>query len=583
MTLPPAPPQGQMYLFDSVTPPLDDGSYRLTVGTDVSTSGKTPTFTQQHYFDVVGPRFNVPQSMVAGCFPPRNGHGSFQDDLPHIVLSRRTLPWERELDPDGHIRTTPRNGASDPPVLSGPTPWVALLLFEEGEYTYLPNIPLAQAVPPAVFTWLGSPTGVTCDAVEAPRSLVEAILPLLEELQLLAHVRWVNVDDRELNTAGGDGFFAVVVSNRLPTPNAQCRAVLVSLEQRSDIVPINPPATVQGPRPGEATAVGQHPLANDRVAAAPQQPAQAQQGSQLQSGAFTLSKPPSHEFTLPTFGQATFARDTNVRLVALTSWQFTCEGPGTFEQLMQHLDVGMMGTVADPGHPALTDTGHMALSLQDRLGATEQVWYRGPLVPYQLTRDTLGPYHSADQARRATPDTGAEDISYASAFEVGRLLAAADPRLAQALMRWRREAYKQSARTSTIADIRTRISVAFPSTLAETLHTPLSPILGEAAAECVINSHPPIADPYGTLIAQAAPGLSAENVAAAWRLASTEVAEQILGGDPGSLGAVITPQATSTRADTNLAKEAADTAGLARLTAARDQALTNATIAAGGK
>ncbi len=583
MTLPPAPPQGQMYLFDSVTPPLDDGSYRLTVGTDVSTSGKTPTFTQQHYFDVVGPRFNVPQSMVAGCFPPRNGHGSFQDDLPHIVLSRRTLPWERELDPDGHIRTTPRNGASDPPVLSGPTPWVALLLFEEGEYTYLPNIPLAQAVPPAVFNWLGSPTGVTCDAVEAPRSLVEAILPSLEELQLLAHVRWVNVDDRELNTAGGDGFFAVVVSNRLPTPNAQCRAVLVSLEQRSDIVPINPPATAQGPRPGEATAVGQHPLANDRVAAAPQQPAQAQQGSQLQSGAFTLSKPPSHEFTLPTFGQATFARDTNVRLVALTSWQFTCEGPGTFEQLMQHLDVGMMGTVADPDHPALTDTGHMALSVQDRLGATEQVWYRGPLVPYQLTRDTLGPYHSADQARRATPDTGAEDISYASAFEVGRLLAAADPRLAQALMRWRREAYKQSARTSTIADIRTRISVAFPSTLAETLHTPLSPILGEAAAECVINSHPPIADPYGLLITQAAPGLSADNVAAAWQLASTEEAEQILGGDPGSLGAVITPQATSTRADTTLAKEAADTAGLARLTAARDQALTNATIAAGGK
>ncbi len=81
----------------------------------------------------------------------------------------------------------------------------------------------------------------------------------------------------------------------------------------------------------------------------------------------------------------------------------------------------MFGNVANPGHLPLSDTGHLQIALDDRLGAVEQVWYRGPLVPYQLTRDPLGPYHSADQARRVTPETGAEDISYAAAFEVGRL------------------------------------------------------------------------------------------------------------------------------------------------------------------
>jgi hypothetical protein len=185
----------------------------------------------------------VPQSLVAGRFPPSNAHGSFQDDLPHIVLGRRTLPWEREMADPSEIPVTPR-GPNDAPALTDPYPWVALLLFEEGEYTLLRNIPLEQAVPPNVFAALGSPSGITCDAVEADASLIASIMPSYEELQLLVHVRQVNTDDRELNAYGGDGFFSVVVSNRLPSPNAQCRAVLVSIEQRTDLIP---PDTVQPP------------------------------------------------------------------------------------------------------------------------------------------------------------------------------------------------------------------------------------------------------------------------------------------------------------------------------------------------
>src|SRR4029079_9977204 len=101
-------------------------------------------------------------------------------------------------------------------------------------------------------------------------------------------------------------------------------------------------------------------------------------------------------------------------------------------------------------HPAITDSGHLRIKVDDRAGVEETAWYRGPLVQYQLTRDLLGPYHSADQCRRATPETGAEDISYAAAFELGRLLAASDARLAQELMRWRREAYKPRARIHNI-------------------------------------------------------------------------------------------------------------------------------------
>jgi hypothetical protein len=562
-----------MVLYSSATPPLQNGAYRLTAEVDVAYNPSDNTadappgpLSEQHYFNVVGPRFSVPASMVAGCFPPRNAHGSFQDDLPHIVLGPRTLPWERPLALAGKIPVTPR-GPNDAPALTDPYPWVALLLFEEGEYTLLRNIPLQQALPSSVFAALGSPTGITCDAVEADESLITSILPSYEELQLLVHVRQVNTDDRELNAYGGDGFFSVVVANRLPSPNAQCRAVLVSLEQRTDLIPQDSVSVAPGPR----IQVAQAEIAAARAAVAPR-------GAAAVSAAnpFRLSKVPVHTINPDDISIIGFPSPARARLVALTSWQFTCEGPGTFRELMQELDDAMFGTVAQPGQPPLTDTGHMAVTLQDRAGAAESVLYRGPLVQYQLTRDPLGPYHSADQARRVTPESGTEDISYAAAFEVGRLLAAADRRLAQALIRWRRESYKQSARSSTITAVNNRVALDLPATLAEQLHTPIAPRAATAATVSVTAAHPLPGDAYGLGRVANAPGLNPKALAAAWQLPSASVATALLGGDPGTLGTPATPPAQTVRADTTIDAVARDTADLERLSAARDQAIVNA-------
>jgi hypothetical protein len=228
-----------------------------------------------------------------------------------------------------------------------------------------------------VFAALGSPTGITCDAVEADASLVASIMPSYEELQLLVHARQVNTDDRELNAYGGDGFFSVVVANRLPSPSAQCRAVLVSLEQRTDLIPAALPPTA--PPPPRVPIVRA-----EAVAAVPAAPAVGAVNLASAAGPFTLSKAPVHTISTGDLSVIGFPLENRVCLVALTSWQFTCEGPGTFRELMQGLDDAMFGTVAVPGQPPLTDTGHMPLTLQDRAGAAEGVLYRGPLVQYQL-------------------------------------------------------------------------------------------------------------------------------------------------------------------------------------------------------
>src|SRR6201999_3758571 len=124
-------------------------------------------------------------------------HGPFYDSLPQVVLGRRTLPWERQLDSTGRLPTPTRDASLAAPSPAGAVPWLAVMLFEESECTLLAQQPLNQVVPADVYNRLGRPANVFCDAVEARLDLIEAVMPSLDEVQLLSHVRQVNVDDRE--------------------------------------------------------------------------------------------------------------------------------------------------------------------------------------------------------------------------------------------------------------------------------------------------------------------------------------------------------------------------------------------------
>jgi hypothetical protein len=64
-------------------------------------------------------------------------------------------------------------------------------------------------------------------------------------------------------------------------------------------------------------------------------------------------------------------------------------------------------------------------------------------------------------------------------------------------------------------------------------------------------------------------------------LPSAATATAVLGGNPGTLGAAVAPPAQTPRAATTIAAVAADTAGLARLSAARTQTVSNAQVMLG--
>jgi hypothetical protein len=431
-----------------------------------------------------------------------------------------------------------------------PYPFLALVLLEQSECTLLRNQPLTDVVPPAVLQRLGRPAGIRCDAVEADEQLLRNILPMPEELRLLTHVRQVNVDDRELSAGDSDGYFAVVMGNRIPHDGGSYVACLVSVEERTDLLP-----TTDTTQPGgggvfdnlEFTAMSEPAelapsvLGTQVTAAAADAmrlvakgtpdrqlgPASPIGSASSVANLEAVAAPSAAE--RQRFAVGSVVLHPRARLVLLHSWTFTCEGTGTFRQLMQGLDVGMMGEVDPASKLAVTDTGHIKIDVIDRLGAPEESWYRGPLVSQPLTRDALGPYHSADQARRVAAETGAENISYASAFEVGRLLAAADARLAQELMRWRRGSFRASARDSSIGLLQVAMR------LTEVLD-PIDPVALRYSLDVLTKITAGIvapADPLGIDLALASPLLQPERVARAFGLETVDDARVLLGEDPG--------------------------------------------------
>ena len=176
----PPPARGEMRLYDAMVLPLSMGRHRLTTRVEVVHDGRTDGLGSERHFEVDGPRWELPPDEIASVYPPRNGTGAFAESLPQIVFHRRTLPWERSLGAPASSGTPP--GPGDPPPLSGDAPWLALLLFEEDEYTLLERIPLEQIVSDDAFTRLGRPAGVLCDALQVSAEVLSSVMPSREEL-----------------------------------------------------------------------------------------------------------------------------------------------------------------------------------------------------------------------------------------------------------------------------------------------------------------------------------------------------------------------------------------------------------------
>ena len=108
-------PAGQIRFVDSYQPGVKAGTYEIKVKQTVSAAGvSVPDLAQR--FLVAGPRFVVDRSEIHAEFPPNGASSQFATVLPHVVMNKRLLPWERQI-----------------PGLQESVPWLALLVFQDGE------------------------------------------------------------------------------------------------------------------------------------------------------------------------------------------------------------------------------------------------------------------------------------------------------------------------------------------------------------------------------------------------------------------------------------------------------------------
>ncbi|PCJ46304.1 MAG: hypothetical protein COA99_02980 [Moraxellaceae bacterium] len=521
------PPKGSVVFYDNCKPPLSAGTYNLTAhqtikngNAAVDSPGKTSLPTQQKStFTVTGPRFLLQPDEIHSVYPPANGDGPFETRLPCVVLKRRTLPWERSSGGDEN------------------SPWLALLLFAEDEVTLLdpPNCTVASVLDHDPLLFFGNATSTqesgaktllksltneekakSCLGIEVTEQLFQQIAPLASELPLLSHVRQVNTEDKELLGQDKDGWFSVVVGNRLPVSGKKYIACLVSLEGREDILPATHDIleTPRNASPaygvsfetlyrtqvkkalagGDNVALPAHPTnathSTNTVAAidtnidtnidtslASNFTTSATRGTRATSAninggivndtiddTINLSEvswiPDKVSWFTYDPGKSVFQLPKpTLRLICLARWSFQCVGKGDFEGVMRSLPenggIGLVGMTQHQSTNAITnpntrykvslDSGHIPLNHQARNGEQKTSFYRGPLVPVGVDRNiNEGPYHSADQARRIDPLTGMENLGYASAFELGRLMALNDSRFALELLKWRRNGHQNA-------------------------------------------------------------------------------------------------------------------------------------------
>jgi hypothetical protein len=484
---------GFFKIFPFARPPLGIGEYVLQGDVSIPTSGGS--FEQLNAaFDVVGPRYQLPPDQVLSTYPPSGSRGSYDRRLPQIVIKRRTLPWE----------WSDLSNEAKPPV-----PWLALVLLAPGEGTIKVDQPVADCVTPGTVLASphikDTPKGTY---LEVPQSVVKSTFPTEDELSLLTHVREVDLADTELAIGDDDGFLAVVLCNRLPQSGKTYTACLINVEGQTQHLPTDPPvADVFDPTisvfdisaftpylttiatSADAVAMGDTTVETlSGFASAPMMYTAASAGGAWAAGtaqdaSATVAVGPASAkgFEKKFLGvlDLPYAVLSPVyRFPVLTSWSFTCEGDGDFKTLADRVTSRLLGYVMDgeeapdggppPEQPAggkpktlseapanrplplVTESGHVVTAYRSRIGEEAQAYFRGPLTPYPTLRptpadpDRVAIAHHSDQLRLVVPD-GLQDLTYAAAFEIGRLLALSRPGVVALLSQWRRRRFAAAA------------------------------------------------------------------------------------------------------------------------------------------
>lgn len=471
---------GQIEFYDNYIPKLHDGSYTISVSQTLSNATGQPPFSASQKFEVNGPRWSIPASMIHSSMPPPNHSGRFEEILPQIVLKKRTLPWERYLntnDPNapwmGVMLFNAGDGATAAALLSGDAVHSVTLETPGAGYEIAPVVQLkggggSGAMAIATINASGVVTGIQVTAggsgyTSAPKvtigSTSNATTVTLQKVLAPG------------NDSDGKPIAAPDVQlSDFDKPTDTCDVIDVAVDKFAANAPVyvynqtdelEYCAHVRQVNTGDKEPLNM-PRANGwfAVLLGKRFPRAAQNGT-------ASNRQIAHLVSFEGYGDkmtgeaSVFGTSQMVRVVSLANWTFTClpQTGESFAQLMRDLittennsdymlkpffNVPDFQTTAPQQTAQQTlNIGFMPMQYQTRQGEYTYAWYRGPLSPVVPPdfADT-DPLMSPSGSVIYDPNSGVFDQSYAVAFQTGRLLALSSRTFGVNLLKWRREAHQ---------------------------------------------------------------------------------------------------------------------------------------------
>ena len=380
---------GSLYLTGQCGPALQTGEDKISACVRVQCCGKTEDSAKAtKRLCVRGPRFSIKQEQIMSVYPAPGERCAKAAVLPHIAVSPCTLPFECRVE----------DAREEEKALK--TPFLALLLFREEEMP-----PLIQGHVGDLFENTGEcgvfypgcseeEADLSCTFMDVPGELFGRIAPGKDELSYLVHGRKTepSLKARALSASPSDEVQSVVFCNRTVRRGSgeePCRnhVCLVSLAGCGGIW----------------------------------------EGCE---------------------------RFPFVRLAVLHHWEFFAVKDTGLEKLLENVHAkGMSLPVSEQAGgeaKALLQNGYALLEHVLRDGSKTASFYRSPFVP-GISRRNVITGDSPDALYRYDPEAGMFDVSYACAWEIGKLAVLAREDIARKIMlsrggclqRMRREAVRR--------------------------------------------------------------------------------------------------------------------------------------------
>jgi len=503
----------RIQFIDYHKPALVDGDYEITVEQKITVQQEEgdKSFKIIRTFSVSGERFELKPTDIHAVFPPNGSLGEHSNCLPHIVLNRSTLPWERlpfkypmfkvtEQSLNNLLEKVPKNvleklkdiniinreffGEEEflnilekkitKDILSQHKslilkyaikniPWLALLLFEEQEKPE-PKIITLKALKddnsltakfPSFELESGQHEDDKITVIDVKKPLLDKILPTKEDLKYLAHVR--QGTDEQRNLVGDE--LAIIIGNRLPKKGSISTVHLVSVEGRYDANGFN----FQKAKDNDDIRLVS--LKSWSFACVDEKQSFKRLLTHLNRGQYLFS-----------INDLNLISDLNAKKIDnllrlfkpqeyhLSNSKIQVDEPGilwriiaqdnqqySIEKLGDRLDIYRrepstlrLPKVDDLEAEEYLSMGYIPLPHFLRQGSKTFSWYHSPLMPGKNPTDNITlPISAADELVRYNPNNGIFDISYAAAWELGRLLALQNKGFSVSLYRWKRSQIQQ--------------------------------------------------------------------------------------------------------------------------------------------